>query len=180
MPKAPELESGRAGTRLKVCRTPPPGSVPLPLSSPMWPGTRAAPPSPLLPSPCQWKVWSDTHRTHGCGPRGLIWSLGRRDPGRSAVGGAGGSVPGRVPWASSRGAERGRVWCWRRKLSGSKKSSGDAGTCLLLSALLTRFAKGEWRLRHDTSPPTASVSSSAKWVKCGPCPTGLILLNPQG
>lgn len=28
-------------------------------------------------------------------------------------------------------------------------------------------------------PPRASVSSSVKWVECGLCPTGLILLNPQ-
>lgn len=39
MPKAPQLESRRAGTRLKVCRSPPPGSVPLLLSTPVWPWT---------------------------------------------------------------------------------------------------------------------------------------------
>lgn len=75
MPKAPQLESGRAGTRLKVCRTPPPGSVPLPLSSPVWPWTGAAPPSPLFPGPCFLRAWLDTHRSQGCGPKGLIWSL---------------------------------------------------------------------------------------------------------
>lgn len=39
MPKAPQLESRRAGTRLKVCHSPPPGSVPLLLSTPVWPWT---------------------------------------------------------------------------------------------------------------------------------------------
>lgn len=57
MPKAPQLESGRAGTRLKVCWTPPPGSVPLPLSSSVWPWTGAAAPSPCFPA----------HANLGCG-----------------------------------------------------------------------------------------------------------------
>ncbi|KAF6077244.1 death effector domain containing 2 [Phyllostomus discolor] len=39
MPKAAQLESGRAGTRLKVCLTPPPGSVLVPRSSHVWPWT---------------------------------------------------------------------------------------------------------------------------------------------
>ena len=53
MPKAPQLESGRAGTRLKVCHSPPPGSVPLLLSTPVWPWTGAAPPTPPRPLvPC--------------------------------------------------------------------------------------------------------------------------------
>ena len=53
MPKAPQLESGRAGTRLKVCHSLPPGSVPLLLSTPVWPWTGAAPPPPPRPLvPC--------------------------------------------------------------------------------------------------------------------------------
>lgn len=75
MPKAPQLESGRAGTHLKVCQTPPPGSVALPLSCPVWPWTGAAPPSPLLPGPHQLEARSDTHGSLGCGPGGLVWFL---------------------------------------------------------------------------------------------------------
>lgn len=67
-------------------------------------------------------------------------------------------------------------------MGGAEKTSWGAATCLLLSALLlTLSVKGEESLGYDTSLPRASVSS-AVWIECGPCPTGLILLillDPQ-
>lgn len=51
--------------------------------------------------------------------------------------------PGRFSWASSREgelplkAEKGSIWGlgWEEEVGGAEKSPGEAGTCLLLSAL---------------------------------------------
>lgn len=100
-----------------------------------------------------------------------------------------GPRPGRFPWELSREgevllkAERGRVWGlgWEEEVVDAEKSPGEAETCLTLSdLLLTRSVKGEGSPGHDTSPSKASVTSSVKWVECGPSPIELILLNLQG
>ena len=64
----------------------PPGSVPLPLSCPVWPWIGAAPPSPPLPGPHQLRAWSDARGSLGCGPGGLMWLLRWWELGLSAVG----------------------------------------------------------------------------------------------
>lgn len=90
MPKAPQLESGRAGTRLKVCHSPPPGSVPLLLSTPVWPWTGAAPPR----SPASQLMPVEGLVRHSEVSR--MWAqkscliLGWREPGLHVVGSPGG------------------------------------------------------------------------------------------
>lgn len=182
MPKAAQLESGRAGTRLKVCLTPPPGSVPLPLSSHVWPWTGAAPPSPLFPSPRQLRAGQTLKGVKDVSPEVL--------PGPWVKGVSFevlGLRPGRLPWTSRRQgevplkAERGRVWGleWEEEVGGVEKSSRGAGTCFLLSALLLTWSvKGKGSPGYDTVPPRAPVSSSVRGVQCGLCLAGLTLLNP--
>lgn len=114
MPKAPQLESGRAGTHLKVCRTLPPGSVPLPLRQPCLALDRCCFSQSLVPQPTLMEAWLDIHRSQGCEPRVLFRSLAWREP--DLNGRFWGLRPSRFPWALSREgevpleAERGRVW----------------------------------------------------------------------
>lgn len=73
MPKAPQLECGRAGTRLKVCRTPPPGCASV-TEQPHVALDRCCSSQPPAPWPMSTEGMV-THGSQGYGTRGLTWSL---------------------------------------------------------------------------------------------------------
>lgn len=83
----------------------------------------------------------------------------------------------RFSWASSREgelplkAERGSVWGlgWEEEVGGAEKLPGEAGTCLLLSALrLTQSLKGERSQGPDTPLPELQQPPLSKRVNVPP------------
>lgn len=70
---------------------------------------------------------------------------------------------------------------WEEEVGGAEKSSGGAGTCLPPCApLLTPCVEGAGSWAHGSSPSRASVSSSVRWVACGPYPVGPVRQKAEG
>ena len=70
------------------------------------------------------------------------------------------------------------VWSGRRKWVVLRSHFREQGSAFYFLLCCSHGLKCKGSLGYDTSPPSASVSSSVRGVECGPCPTGLTPLNP--